>query len=329
MADSRKTKETPMSMEKFRGKKEVVINYVDDSKTMTSKSHTSLAPPSRTVKKAQSTSALHRIHMDRPAHSPKKHAPKQEKPKAGTSGEAAAKQALAERRKQAREEAERKAKLDLERQEEERKKKEEEDKRLAEEMAIEEERLRKLSELLKEQEEERLLIAMEEKEQRDREEAERLLVEEKHREEERMMKEEEERLAKIEAERKAKEDEERRKQEEIERQERRRRVEEIMSRTRQAKTGSPNAEKVESTSSTPPQRQHNSAIKDDNMGCVTNDEERLWSHTEALMQKTENSTSEKLENDGIVAEGDNDPNSEEGKLWRVIEGSTVPLSDVA
>jgi len=78
-----------------------------------------------------------------------------------------------------------------------------------------------------------------------------------------------------------------------------------------------------------PKRQHNSAIEDDNMGCVTNDEERLWSHTEALMQKTENSTSEKLENDGIVAEGDNDPNSEEGKLWRVIEGSTVPLSDVA
>ena len=47
------------------------------------------------------------------------------------------------------------------------------------------------------------------------------------------------------------------------------------------------------------------------------------------MQKTENSTAEKLENAGIVAEGDNDPDSEESQLWRVIEGTGVALSDVA
>lgn len=49
------------------------------------------------------------------------------------------------------------------------------------------------------------------------------------------------------------------------------------------------------------------------------------------MLMTENSTAEKLENAGIVAEGENDPDSGETQLWKVIEGSTssLALADVA
>lgn len=194
-------------------------------------SHESLLLPGGKLTKSHSTSSLHKVGHHKPTGDKSHKAEKAEtKPKAGVTDEATAKQALAERRKKAREEAERQAALDKERQEAERLKREEEERIRAEEEAKEEARMRELAELLRKQEEERLRLAAEEKERRDREEAERAAAEKKR-------KEEEEQRAREEEERKAQEDEERRKQEEAERLERKRRVEQIMSRTRQ--TASP------------------------------------------------------------------------------------------
>lgn len=204
---------------------------LEKPRSRNSLSHETLLLPGGKLTKSHSTSSLHRVGHHKPAGDKNQKTEKAEtKPKAGVTDEATAKQALAERRKKAREEAERQAALDRERQEAERLKREEEERIRAEEEAKEEARMRELAELLRKQEEERLRIAAEEKERKDREEAEQAAAEKKR-------KEEEEQRVKEEEERKALEDEERRKQEEAERLERKRRVEQIMSRTRQ--TASP------------------------------------------------------------------------------------------
>lgn len=139
-----------------------------------------------------------------------------------------AKAALAERRRLAREEAERKAELERQRLEAE---------RVAElqRQAEEEERQRKFEEetlrLVEEQrraEEQRLQQAIEETRQREAEEKRRQEEEERQKVE----REEQERKARDEAERQKAEVAERLKKEEKEREERRKRVEAIMSRTR-------------------------------------------------------------------------------------------------
>ena len=56
-------------------------------------------------------------------------------------------------------------------------------------------------------------------------------------------------------------------------------------------------------------------------GFVDNeDEEALWLMVESTMKATEQHAIENLENLGVVAEGDDDEDSEEGQLWKVVEG---------
>ena len=50
------------------------------------------------------------------------------------------------------------------------------------------------------------------------------------------------------------------------------------------------------------------------------DEEVLWLQIEATMRKRESYVIETLENLGVVAEGDDDEDSEESQLWKVVEG---------
>lgn len=52
------------------------------------------------------------------------------------------------------------------------------------------------------------------------------------------------------------------------------------------------------------------------------DEEMLWLKIEATMKARESYAIEALENLGIVAEGVDDEQSEEGQLWTVVEGTT-------
>ncbi|CAL1266487.1 unnamed protein product [Larinioides sclopetarius] len=141
-----------------------------------------------------------------------------------------AKAALAEKRRLAREQAEREAELErqrqeeLRRQEEDRLRKEEEEQR-----KMEEEQLRLLEEHRR-LEEEKLRKAIEEQEQKEEEERAK-------REEELRMKAEQERKAKEEAEKQRLELEEKLRKEEEERAERKKRLEKIMSRTRGKSSG--------------------------------------------------------------------------------------------
>ncbi|XP_070568902.1 ensconsin-like isoform X1 [Ptychodera flava] len=145
--------------------------------------------------------------------------------KAGYTDEERAKAALAERRRLVKEQAEREAELErqrqeeLRRQEEERRRQEEEEQRRLEEEAM------RLAEEHRKAEEERLKKAIEEKERREREEREQA-------EEEARQKVEAEKRAKEEAERRQRELEEKLKKEEEERDARRKRIEQIMKRTR-------------------------------------------------------------------------------------------------
>lgn len=50
------------------------------------------------------------------------------------------------------------------------------------------------------------------------------------------------------------------------------------------------------------------------------DEEILWLQIEATMKKRQSHAIETLENLGVVAEGDDDDDSEESQLWKVVEG---------
>ena len=186
---------------------------LDNHNSKNSTSQESLIPPAGKLAKSHSTSSIHKVGQHKPT-TDKSHKP-ETKHKAGVTDEATAKQALAERRKKAREEAERQAALDKERQEAERLRKEEEERKRAEEEAKEEARMRELAELLHKQEEERLRIAAEEKEKKEREDAEKAAAEKKR-------KEEEEQKMREWEEKKAQEEEERRKQEEAARLERKR-----------------------------------------------------------------------------------------------------------
>ncbi|XP_055317474.1 ensconsin isoform X23 [Sitodiplosis mosellana] len=146
-----------------------------------------------------------------------------------------AKAALAERRRLAREEAERQAELERQKQEEERQRElqlqaEEEEKQRQFELEAQ-----RLVEEQRQAEEKRLQQAIEEA--RQREEAERLRKADE--EKQRLEREEQEKKAREEAERQKIEVAERLKKEEKEREERRKRVEAIMSRTR-AKTAAAN-----------------------------------------------------------------------------------------
>ncbi|XP_059084303.1 zinc finger CCCH domain-containing protein 13-like isoform X3 [Tigriopus californicus] len=147
------------------------------------------------------------------------------------SSEEEAKAKLAEKRRQMKEKMEREAELERqrlaeeERLEEERRLKEEEEERLA---MIEADRLAALA---RQAEEERLQKAMEEAQKREEEERQRKEEEEKAKKE----KEEAERKAREEAEMKQKEMEEKHRKEEAERLERKKRIEQIMARTRGSK----------------------------------------------------------------------------------------------
>ncbi|XP_004526735.1 ensconsin isoform X6 [Ceratitis capitata] len=154
-----------------------------------------------------------------------------------------AKAALAERRRLAREEAERQAELERQRLEAERlaelKRQEEE----AERQRAFEEEANHLAEEQRRAEEERLRQAIEEAKQKEEEERRRREEEEKQR----VQREEAERKAKEEAEKQRLEVAERLKREEKEREERRKRVEAIMSRTRKGAGGSGSATTPNST----------------------------------------------------------------------------------
>lgn len=50
------------------------------------------------------------------------------------------------------------------------------------------------------------------------------------------------------------------------------------------------------------------------------DEEVLWQKIEATMKARQSYAVETLENMGVVAEGDEDDDSEEGQLWKIVEG---------
>lgn len=50
------------------------------------------------------------------------------------------------------------------------------------------------------------------------------------------------------------------------------------------------------------------------------EEEILWLQIEATMKKRQSYAIETLENLGVVAEGDDDDDSEESQLWKVVEG---------
>ena len=51
------------------------------------------------------------------------------------------------------------------------------------------------------------------------------------------------------------------------------------------------------------------------------EEEILWLQIEATMKKRQSYAIETLENLGVVAEGDDDDDSEESQLWKVVEGN--------
>ena len=57
------------------------------------------------------------------------------------------------------------------------------------------------------------------------------------------------------------------------------------------------------------------------------EEEILWLQIEATMKKRQSYAIETLENMGVVAEGDDDEDSEESQLWKVVEGK-ARLSEV-
>nr|XP_018905255.1 PREDICTED: MAP7 domain-containing protein 2-like isoform X4 [Bemisia tabaci] len=139
-----------------------------------------------------------------------------------------AKAALAERRRLAREQAEREAELERQRLEAERLAEEERLKREEEEQRRAEEEQNRLAELARKAEEERLAAAIEEAKKREEEEKKRKEEEQRQK----LEREEAERKMKEELERQRKEMEERLKKEEEDRQARRKRVEAIMLRTR-------------------------------------------------------------------------------------------------
>ncbi|XP_028416164.1 arginine and glutamate-rich protein 1-like [Dendronephthya gigantea] len=205
------------------------------------------------IPKAQSMGAIHQVGGHTKPSRPPTGKKTKAKPKpthhAGTSNEAEAGRALAEHRKKMREEAERKALLDKEKQEELRKQREEEEMRLAEEKAKEMARQAELLAELQKQEEERSRLLREDRERDAALEAEKLAAEVKRKEELEVLRRRELERRAAEAERREKEEEERLRREEIERQERRKRVEMIMNRTRMTSTVNNNMTKAESYSS--------------------------------------------------------------------------------
>lgn len=46
----------------------------------------------------------------------------------------------------------------------------------------------------------------------------------------------------------------------------------------------------------------------------------LWQKIEVTMKARQSYAVETLENLGVVAEGDEDDDSEEGQLWKIVEG---------
>ena len=56
------------------------------------------------------------------------------------------------------------------------------------------------------------------------------------------------------------------------------------------------------------------------------DERSLWKKAEQTMKAREAQVVEALENSGIVAEGDDDGQSDEAYLWKVVEGK-IEIAD--
>ncbi|XP_067675563.1 ensconsin-like isoform X27 [Haliotis asinina] len=161
---------------------------------------------------------------------------------------------LAEKRRQAREKAEREAEIERQRLEEERLAEEARLKAEEEEQRRQEEESLRLAEDARRAEEERLRKAIEAEETRKREEAERL-------EQERMAKEEAEQRAKEESERQEKERQERMKKEEEERQERKKRLEMIMKRVKTDGSESPKTQSPAKSATSSPSKSGESSTE--------------------------------------------------------------------
>ena len=66
---------------------------------------------------------------------------------------------------------------------------------------------------------------------------------------------------------------------------------------------------------------------DNNDDFTEKDEDRLWAQAELTMKTREALAIEALENSGIVAEGDEEEGSEEGQMWKAIEGK-IEIAEV-
>ncbi|XP_018793145.1 PREDICTED: inner centromere protein A isoform X4 [Bactrocera latifrons] len=212
-----------------------------------------------------------------------------------------AKAALAERRRLAREEAERQAELERQRLEAERlaelKRQEEE----AERQRAFEEEANRLAEEQRRAEEERLRQAIEEAKQKEEEERRKREEEEKQR----VQREEAEKKAKEEAEKQRIEVAERLKREEKEREERRKRVEAIMSRTRKGASGggsatTPNSTPVKESTTPKP-------AADDNLPQETQQEQSLTTTTTAVTNAVSSTDSSSTSGSTTTATTPNPP----------------------
>ncbi|XP_046560225.1 LOW QUALITY PROTEIN: ensconsin-like [Haliotis rubra] len=161
---------------------------------------------------------------------------------------------LAEKRRQAREKAEKEAEIERQRLEEERLAEEARMKAEEEEQCRQEEESLSLAEDARRAEEERLRKAIEAEESRKKEEAERL-------EQERIAKEEAEQRAKEESERQEKERQERMKKEEEERQERKKRLEMIMKRVKTDGSESPKTQSPAKSATSSPSKSGESSTE--------------------------------------------------------------------
>ncbi|XP_046360813.2 ensconsin-like isoform X15 [Haliotis rufescens] len=161
---------------------------------------------------------------------------------------------LAEKRRQAREKAEKEAEIERQRLEEERRVEEERLIAEEEEQRRQEEESLRLAEEARKAEEERLRKAIAAEDSRKREEAERL-------EQDRIAKEEAELRAKEEAERQEKERQERMKKEEEERQERKKRLEMIMKRVKTDGSESPKTQSPAKSATSSPSKSGESSTE--------------------------------------------------------------------
>ncbi|XP_011184531.2 inner centromere protein isoform X3 [Zeugodacus cucurbitae] len=229
-----------------------------------------------------------------------------------------AKAALAERRRLAREEAERQAELERQRLEAERlaelKRQEEE----AERQRAFEEEANRLAQEQRRAEEERLRQAIEEAKQKEEEERRKREDEEKQR----VQREEAEKKAKEEAEKQRIEVAERLKREEKEREERRKRVEAIMSRTRKGASGGGSAT---TPNSTPVKESTTPKSAADNLQQQTQQEQSFTTTTTAVTNAVSSTDSSSTSGSTTTATTPNPPQNIAAVPTAVV--SVVPTNE--